>query len=227
MKDMTAIEEGLHADTLDELRAAGVERGRPLIAVDADDVLVVFVDHLSRWMETRGFRMHLESYQLEGSMFPADSDRPLPFEDCIALINDFFDEETEGQQAVPGGLAALRALEEAAQVVILTNVPRHAAAARAVNLRKLGLTYPLIINSGGKGRAMAWLAATAGAQVAMVDDSVTQLESVARHVPESVRLHFAGAEHIRRLYPECAHATEQVRDWPSCGTALRRLMKLG
>ena len=91
----------------------------------------------------------------------------------------------------------------------------------------LGLTYPLIINSGGKGRAMAWLAATAGAQVAMVDDSVTQLESVARHVPDSVRLHFAGAEHIRRLYPECAHATEQVRDWPSCGAALRRLMQLG
>lgn len=227
MRDMTEIEEGLHADTLSELRAAGIESGRPLIAVDADDVLVVFVDHLSRWMETRGFRMHLESYQLEGSMFPADSDRPLPFEDCIALINDFFDEETEGQQAVPGGLAALRALEDAAQVVILTNVPRHAAAARAVNLRKLGLTYPLIINSGGKGRAMAWLAATADAQVAMVDDSVTQLESVARHVPESIRLHFAGAEHIRRLYPSCAHATEQVRDWSACGAALRRLMKLG
>ena len=227
MKDVTEIEEGLRADTLAELRASGVERGRPLIAVDADDVLVVFVDHLSRWMVTRGFRMQLDSYQLEGSMFPVDSDRPLPFEDCIALINEFFDAETEDQQAVPGGLEALRALEDLAQIVILTNVPRHAADARASNLRKLGLRYPLVINSGGKGRAVSWLAATAAAPVAMVDDSVTQLESVAKHVPGSVRLHFAGAEHIRRLYPDCAHATEQVHDWPSCGAALRRLMAPG
>lgn len=227
MADLTEIEHGLKAETLDELRALPLTPGRPLIAVDVDDTLVHFVDHLSRWMVTQGFRMRLDSYQLEGSMFPAGSDVPLPFEDCIALINDFFATETARQEAMPGGPEALEALAEHAQVVILTNVPRHAAAARRANLDALGMDYPLVINSGGKGRAMAWLAHGCDAPVALVDDSVSQLESAAKHVPHSVRLHFAGTEHIRRLHPECAHADAQVRDWPTCTAEIRRLMKLG
>lgn len=227
MTDLAEIEDGLGDETLAELRAVPIKRGRPLIAVDVDDTLVVFVEHLSRWMRGRGFEMRLESYQLEGSMFVAGSDRPLPFEDCIQIIRDFFDVETHAQELLPGARAALDGLAEAAQIVFLTNVPRHAAEARRANLDGHGLDYPLVINSGGKGRAMAWLAAQAGAPVALVDDSSAQLQSVEKYLPDAVRLHFTGTEHIRRLYPECAHATEQVADWAECDRALRRLMDLG
>ena len=92
------------------------------------------------------------------------------------------------------------------------------------NLDRLGLTYPMVVNSGGKGRALSWLAARAGAPVAMVDDSVRQIESAAKHLPDATRLHFAEAEFIRRIFPGCAHATEQVYDWPGAVAALERNM---
>ena len=227
MVDLSEIEEGLDPGTLAELRALALVPGRPLIAVDADDTLVHFVAHLSAWMRLRGFEMRLESYQLEGSMFPLGSDDPLPFQDCIALINDFFAAETANQRPLAGGVEALRGLADHAQIVILTNVPRHAMADRRANLTGLGLDYPLVVNAGGKGRAMAWMAAQIEAPVALIDDSTRQLESVAKHVPDAVRLHFAGTEHIRRLYPDCADAHEQVHDWTSCVAALHRLMALG
>lgn len=227
MADLTEIEEGLEPLTLAELRALPLTNGVPVIAVDADDTLVHFVRHLSAWMLGRGFEMRLDNYQLEGSMFPRGSQDPLPFQDCIALINAFFAEETACQEALEGGIEALAGLAPDAQIVILTNVPRHAAPARKENLEGLGLGYPQVVNSGGKGRAVAWLATRAAAPVALVDDSASQLESVARHSPQALRVHFAGTEHIRRLYPSCAHAHAQVHDWPACAAALRQLLELG
>ena len=123
-------EDGVAPETLAQLQALDLDAQRPLIAVDADDVLVVFVDHLSRFIRTLGFEMRLVTYRLEGTMFPVGSDRALPFEDCIGLINRFFREQTEAQQAMPGGAAALERLSKDAQIVILTNVPRHATEAR-------------------------------------------------------------------------------------------------
>lgn len=220
------LEAGLAADTLAELKAAGVVPGRPLIAVDVDEVLVVFVAHLGRYIRTLGYEMRLERYELEGSMFRLGSNDPIPFDACIELINTFFAHECETQNPIPGGAGALASLSQDAQVVILTNVPKHARDTRRRNLDALGLDYPLIVNSGGKGRAMAWLAKAADAPVAMIDDSVTQLESVAKHVPEAVRIHFAEAEHVSRLFPTCDHATCQVRSWPECEAALRAAMDL-
>jgi len=219
--DLSEIEAGIDRETLAELNAVPITPGRPLVAVDVDDVLVDFVEHLGRYIRTLGFEMRMVTYQLEGSIFPVGGGAPLPFEDCIELINGFFRAETLSQEAIPGGADVLARLEEEAQIVILTNVPRHATKARRANLDGLGLSYPMVVNGGGKGGAMAWLAARAKAPAAFVDDSVKQIESVAKHAPDVVRLHFAGAEVIRRLFPGCAHATEQVYDWRGCETVLR------
>jgi len=223
-KDLAVLEAELHPETLAALQAVPIDPARPLVAVDVDEVLVVFVDHLCRFIGTLGYEMRLERYELEGSMFPQGSDEPLPFDACIALINRFFENECALQQPVPGGAAALDRLSASAQIVILTNVPRHAAASRRANLDGLGLRWPLVVNSGGKGRAMAWLRAQLdpGTPIAFIDDSVNQIESVARHVPEAARLHFAWAPFIRRLFPSCDDATAQVHDWPA---AERRILE--
>jgi hypothetical protein len=218
---------GVPAQTLAQLEALEIRRGRPLIAVDVDDCLAVFVDHLHRYIGTLGYEMRLDRYELEGSMFRTGSNAALPFDECIRLIHRFFEDECLRQQAVPGGVEALRSLGGDAQVVILTNVPGFAGDMRRQNLAGLGIAWPVVVNTGGKGRAMAWLAAAADAPAAFVDDSVRQIESVARHAPEVVRLHFAGAEFIRRLFPECAAATCQVHDWAEAERVLRAELRLG
>lgn len=226
LTDLVEIEAGISPETLAELKAVEIVPGRPLIAVDVDEVLVHFVPHLDRYIRTLGFEMRLVTYQLEGSMFPIGSDTPLPFDQCIELIHTFFRAETLHQEAVPGGVDALARLADWAQVVILTNVPRHATAARRQNLDALGMSYPLVVNTGGKGRAMAWLAAQATEPCGFVDDSVTQIESVAKHASEVCRVHYAGADFIARIFPECEFATEQVRDWRSAEEVLRKRLKI-
>lgn len=221
--DLTEIEAGLSPETLAQLKAVPVERGRPLIAVDVDEVLVHFVPHLDRYIQTLGYEMRLVTYQLEGSMFPIGSDDPLPFDACIGLINKFFEAETLRQEPVPGGVEALARLADWAQIVILTNVPRPATAARRQNLDALGIPYPLVVNSGGKGRAMAWLAAHTGAPCGFVDDSVKQIESVAKHAPQTCRVHYAGADFIARIFPECEFATAQARDWGRVEELLKQI----
>jgi hypothetical protein len=218
---------GIAPGTLAQLEAMEITRGRPLIAVDVDDCLAVFVDHLHSFIGTLGYEMRLERYELEGSMFPIGSDAALPFDECIALIHRFFEKECGRQQAVPGGAAALERLSADAQIVILTNVPGFAGEMRRRNLADLGIPWPVVVNTGGKGRAMAWLADAADAPAAFVDDSVRQIESVAKHAPEVIRLHFAGADFVRRLFPECSAATRQVRDWQEAERVLREELRLG
>ena len=223
---LAELEAEIGPETLSQLRAVPIRPGVPLVAVDVDEVLVVFVDHLSRYIRTLGFEMRLVRYQLEGSMFPIGSDDPLPFEACIGLIHEFFDHETEAQQAIAGGSETLMALSGQVQVVLLTNVPRHATEGRRRNMDALGLPYPLVVNQGGKGRAMAWLAAQAQAPCAFLDDSVKQIESVARHAPEVFRVHFAWADFIDQFYPSCEFASDRVRNWPEAGAALRQALCL-
>jgi len=223
---LTEIEATLDPEVTAQLRALPIEPGRPLLAVDADEVLVHLAEHLARYLPTIGFRMHLTQYQLEGSIFPADSDDPVPFDDCLRLIDRFFSEETLNQKPVQGGAEALRRLSQTAQVVILTNVPRHAREQRKQNLRELGMDYPLVENSGGKGLALAWMAARAAAPVAFVDDSLRQHESAARRAPEVTRIHFVGASHLRRILPESPDVHHRVEDWMSCEKVLRSALGL-
>lgn len=212
--------------TLAQLERLEIERGRPLVVVDVDDCLAVYVAHLDRWMRGLGYELRLQAYELEGSMFRAGSDEPLPFNDCLEIIFRFFREECGQQELMPGGADALHSLARDAQIVILTNVPELGAAARRENLLGHGIPWPVVVNAGGKGRAMRWLADAAGAPTAFVDDSVRQIESVAKHAPDVVRIHFAGAETVRRLHPDCAAATAQVHDWAQAETVLRREMGL-
>ena len=223
---LAEIEAGLDPEVLAQLRALPIVPGRPLLAVDADEVLVYLAEHLARYLPTIGFRMRLTQYQLEGSIFPADCEIPVPFDNCLRLIDRFFDDETLNQQALPGAAEALARLSAQAQVVVLTNVPRHARDLRRRNLAALGMDYPMVENAGGKGKALCWMLAHAGAPVAFVDDSLKQHESAARRAPEVIRVHFVGAGHLRRILPESPAAHHRVEGWAECEAVVRRELSL-
>lgn len=218
------LERSLDPEVLKQLRALPIQRGVPLLAVDADEVLVYLADHLQRWLPETGHRMVLTRYQLEGSIFPLDSEDPVPFDDCLRLIDRFFDGEVLNQQAIPGASESLTRLSEVAQIVVLTNVPRHARDLRKRNLAALSMDYPLVENSGGKGKALTWMAARATAPVVFVDDSLKQHESVARRIPEATRIHFVGASHLKRILPESPAAHHRAEDWSECEELVRRIL---
>jgi len=212
--------------TLEQLESLVIERGRELIVVDVDDCISVYIDHLDRYLAGLGFDLRLTRYQLEGSIFPTGTDDPLPFDDCIELLNRFFHVECRHQELMPGADQALQSLAEDAQIVILTNAPHFAGDDRRANLAERGIPWPVVTNTGGKGRALAWLAARAEAPTAFIDDSVHQIESVARHAPHVLRLHYLGAESVQRLFSHCPDASAQVRDWWDAEAVLREMLPL-
>ncbi len=94
------IEASLDPEVLAQLRAVAIVPGRPLLAIDADEVLVYLAEHLARYLPTIGFRIRLTQYQLEGSIFPAGCEIPVPFDDCLRLIDRFFDDENSARHRV-------------------------------------------------------------------------------------------------------------------------------
>lgn len=217
---MDAAPAALPETVLAQLEALSLDPGRPLIAVDADEVLVHFARHLADHVAAQGYRMRLTEYRLEGAIRDAATGEPVPFDGAIALIGRFFAEEVHRQEAIDGAAAALARLSARAQVVVLTNVPEEARAGRVENLAGLGMAYPLVQNVGGKGPALAWMAART-ARAAFLDDSAGQIASVRKAVPGAFCLHFRGSPYIAGVLPACAEADRAVADWAEAEAVLR------
>jgi hypothetical protein len=224
---LDTLEAGIDPDTLAELEALALERGRPLVALDCDEVLVEFSAHVARWLTGIGYEMRLTSYRLEGSMFRRAEPHPLPFDECIALLDRFFTEETRAQRALPGAVEAVGKLAATAQVIVLTNVPRHAREDRVANLRALGIDVPVIVNSGGKGRPLAWLARAVEAPVVFADDSSIQIGSAAKHAPDVGRIYFRGSPFIRSVMPDSPEADVTADDWDAALAGIGQLLARG
>ena len=207
-----------------QLEALPLQAGRPLLAVDADEVLVLLAAHLKRFLAAEGIDLRLQEYRLEGTMFPNGAEHPLPFDESLRWIGRFFEDEVLRQEALPGAADALCRLSDRAQIMVLTNVPRHGREKRIENLASLGIPYPLVENGGGKGPALAWLQDRVEAQVIFIDDSPNQIRSAAEHAPDVTRIHFAGAEMVADLIPDVAEAHHRVTGWAECEILIGSLL---
>ncbi|MEM9370088.1 MAG: hypothetical protein AAGA26_02905 [Pseudomonadota bacterium] len=210
---------------LDQLEDIPLERRRPLLAVDADEVLVHLAAHLKRFLNKHGIELRLTEYKLEGTMFLNGSDHPLPFDESLGWLGTFFDDEVLRQEALPNAPEVLLRLSEIAQIMVLTNVPKHGRDKRIENLKGLGLGYPLVENAGGKGAALAWMQRKIDAPVIFIDDSPNQIRSAKKIAPSVTCIHFAGAEMVAHLIPPCAEADHRVTDWLACEALIWDLLR--
>lgn len=199
------------ASVADQLAALELDRGRPLLAVDVDEVIVGLAGHLAEYAAERGFALRLTGYRLDGALWRADGTAASP-EEFTTLFKGFFDAQTRHQRVYPGAAETLRALSGRVQVVILTNVPMHARADRVANLAGHGIDYPLVANTGPKGPALRWMAERAG-RAAFIDDSPSQLASAAAQAPGVARIHFVGDETLRGFLEDVEAAQHRGESW--------------
>lgn len=222
----TDDDEALDARTLAELEAAGIERGRPVVAVDADEVLVHFAEHFGQFCAALDVRFELTEYRLDTALLRSDG-TPLDRSEIQPLIWRFINEETGRQPVVAGAAEALNGLAREAQVVIVTNAPASVRADRVANLAGHGMNFPVVMNEGGKGRALRWLVDRADAPVAFVDDSVVQHGSVAKRAPETTRFHFVGSEMLRGVIGAAETAHAHPDDWAEAEAMIRAALADG
>ena len=193
--DPLAIDETV----IPQIDALTLERGRPLIVSDADEVLLQFMVGLERYLDTQDLWIDLQSYALTGNIKRKATNEPVAPSDMPGLLNAFFAASAHDLEAVPGAAAALRELSARAQVVILTNVPLEAKARRETCLAAQGLPFPVVANKGLKGGAVRRLAERVEAPVIFLDDIPHNLSSVAKaHAPARL-IHFIADPRLARL----------------------------
>ena len=211
----------LPAATLAQLEAAGVETGRPLLISDADEVLFRFVETFVGHIEKRGYSFDWSSFHLTGNVRRTVDGAVLDQSRVFALLQQFFAERAEDIPPVPGAAAGLARLARAgAQVVVLTNIPAGQRDARRMALARSRMPYPVVVNTGDKGPAAAWLAARARSPAVFVDDGPNNHVSVKQAAPGIACLHFVATERLARLVEKPPEADGRPEDWPALERAV-------
>lgn len=204
-----------------ELRLA---RGRPLVVVDVDEVLGLFVEGFERFLAAQGYEFRLDSFALFQNIYRPGAPHHLEVEEGRRLYDDFFTDACGDIAPVPDGVAALSALSAKASIVILTNAPAQARLARARWLVRHGLDYPMLLGSGPKGPLTAKLAAQAEAPAAFVDDLLPNLDSVAACAPHVARFQHVADPRLRPLAPSAPERHPRIDDWTALRAAIERAL---
>ncbi len=196
---------------------------RPLLIVDADEVLLRFVEHLETFFLTEGFELRLTSFQLSGNIYCMQSNEVAPPAKVKQLIGLFFANCVDTVPAVPGAADALKNLSDRYEIIVLTNVPHDCRARREAALRELGFAYPVLSNAGEKGPAVKTLQAATTRHTTFVDDLPPQLASVASHAPGTHLVHFVADPRLAAMIDQAPDAHVRIDHWPSLQVHLENL----
>jgi hypothetical protein len=191
---------------------ARIPSGRSLVIVDADEVILRFVDGFDRFLQARGLYLDLTSYRLHGNVKSlADNAAVLDVE--VSALLEEFRQDLDSLEAVPGARESLTILSQMASIVVLSNISEAQAPARRRNLLSLGCDFPLIVNDGPKGPAVKKLAARTLASTFFIDDIPQHLASAAESAPEVFRIHLVSDARLTGLLPLTFHAHCHAGDW--------------
>jgi hypothetical protein len=203
-----------------EVSDLAIDPAAPLVIVDVDEVLAMFMRGFERFLGQRGLEMRIDRFALFQNIFRPGETEHLDVAAGRVLFDAFFETDVEDIDVAPGAAEALAALAMTAGVVVLTNAPGHSRAARARWLETHGFPYPLVVNSGLKGPAVAALAARTRGAVAFVDDLLPNLDSVAEAAPRVHRFQMVADERLRPLAFGAPHRHPRIDDWPSLHKAI-------
>jgi hypothetical protein len=193
---------------------------RPLIISDCDEVLLHMIAPFRDWLaEQHGIDFDMSGGEFVNAMKRRDGGATVKTEEIWPLLNLFFDGEMHRQHPIPGSIAAITALAEHADVVVLTNLMDHRQQARTRQLAEHGLNLRVFTNQGPKGPALkAILEEFNPASAVFIDDLAQHHGSVAEFAPHVSRLHLCG-EPLIASQIACAHraghAHARIDDWAS------------
>lgn len=186
--------------------------GRPLLIVDADEVLLRFVEGFDRFLDRQGFFLDLTAYRLHGNVKRRVDRTPILDVEVTALLDDFR-RDLDWLEHVEGARDSLRALSRQLDIVVLTNIAASQAEARRRNLESFGLDLPLVANSGLKGESVKALASRSGRPSFFVDDIPQNLASAADKAPDVTRIHLIGDDRLKPLLPAAEAAHYRAEGW--------------
>ncbi len=200
---------------------------RPLIVSDCDEVLLHMIAPFRDWLgEAHGIDFDMRGGEFANAMTRRETGALVETADIWPLLNLFFDSEMHRQHPITGSIAAMQALGEHADVVVLTNLLDHRQEQRTRQLADHGLNLRVFTNQGPKGPALkAIIDEYQPSRAVFIDDLAQHHGSVFEVAPQVSRLHLCGepiiAGHITCAH-KAGHADARIDDW---ATALPWLME--
>ena len=198
-----------------------IDPEKPLLIVDVDEVLALFMHGFGRFVAARGYELRVDRFALFQNIYRHGESEHLDLASGRTLFDDFFRFAAEDIDPAPDAAHSLRKLAHAGvTIVVLTNAPPHAREPRSRWLAKHGMDYPMIINQGVKGAAIAELAARTQKPVAFVDDLIGNLDSAAEAAPHVSRFQLVADARLRGLAPCAPDRHRRIDHWPQLYDAL-------
>jgi len=201
------------------LESLGLSRERPLVIVDVDEVLGLFMQGFGAFIAERGYELRFERFALFQNIYRPGAAEHLDLAEGRELFNAFFRAGCGEIEPAPGAVAALDRLKPRAEILILSNAPAEAERLRGEWLRRHGLPRALILSSGPKGPITAGLVAQTSGKTAFVDDLIPNLDSVAEHSPATATFQHVADLRLRPLAPR-SDRHPRIDDWAALGEAI-------
>lgn len=188
---------------------------RPLVITDCDEVLMHMVVPFAEWVDAEhGVLFRIEDASFAGALKRKECGTPLEAAEVWPLLDSFFRTEMTRQYPIPGALAAMGAIAEHADIVVLTNVGPDHQQARVDQLASHDFHAPVIGSRGGKGEPVRRLIEQYRPSVAVfIDDLAGHHGSVATEAPDVWRLHLVGEPAIADKIAPAKHGHARIDDW--------------
>jgi hypothetical protein len=201
------------------LASLGLSADRPLVIVDVDEVLGLFMQGFGAFVAERGYELRFERFALFQNLFRPGASDHIDLAEGRALFDEFFRTGCGELEPAPGAVEALRRLRARAEILILSNAPASAERLRGDWLRRHGLPHALVLSSGPKGPITSALVAQTSGKTAFVDDLLPNLDSVAEHSPQTATFQHVADLRLRPLAPR-SDKHPRIDDWKELGEAI-------
>jgi hypothetical protein len=205
--------------TAPALETLGLARDRPLVIVDVDEVLGLFMEAFGRFLAARGYEFRVDRFALFQNIYRPGAVEHLEVAEGRKLFDEFFRTGCGEIEPAPGAVEALNKLKPRAEILILSNAPAEAERLRAAWLRRHGLPNALILSTGLKGPITAGLVAQTTGRSAFVDDLIANLDSVREHAPQTATFQHVADLRLRPLAPR-SDRHRRIDDWTELGAAI-------
>jgi hypothetical protein len=202
-----------------ELFRLRLDPERPLVIIDVDEVLGMFMRGFERFVGTHGLEMRIDRFALFQNIYRPGGKRHIDMTQGRELFDAFFECDPHEMDVAPGAPEALARL--------LTTAPPASRPARARWLIDNGMPYPLVIGAGPKGRCVAALASRTVGATAFVDDLLPNLDSVETEAPAVHRFQSVADERLRPFAPSAPERHQRHDSWPELADAIADALKLG
>ncbi|HEV2530335.1 MAG TPA: hypothetical protein VGT80_01280, partial [Phenylobacterium sp.] len=89
------------------LEKLGISRDRPLVIVDVDEVLGLFMKGFGGFLDARGYDFRIDRFALFQNIYPRGAAEHLDLESGRALFDEFFATQCAEIEPAPGAVEAL------------------------------------------------------------------------------------------------------------------------